>query len=55
MPSGLEKSETKLLLQRRKKVLRIMSEMSVLDVAKGRMEESESAGKNKKRGRGDSF
>ena len=41
MPLGLDEEETKLLLRRRKKVLRTMSEMSVLDVARGRMEEQE--------------
>lgn len=41
MPSGLDVEETKLLLRRRKKVLRTMSEMSVLDVSRGKMEEQE--------------
>lgn len=62
MPPGLDTTETKILQQRRKRVLRIMSEMSVLDVARGKMEENEMTGLStagntigKKRKRNDSF
>ena len=39
IPAGLNSGDSKLLQSRRKKAIRIMSEMSVLEVAKGKMKE----------------
>ena len=41
IPSGMDPAETKHILKRRKLALKIMSDMNILDIARGRMEEQD--------------
>jgi hypothetical protein len=48
IPHGLDAAESRLLQRRRKAAIRVMSEMSVLDVARGKQDEMDTRKANKR-------